>query len=114
VVLLILASCSSQPRDYSSQANQIGEVGRVPQSVKLAAAQVLDRCKVPVKGRHIFWHWEGPPEKPPYTLELTQDQFEDQPLKSCLQHELNSLGLSSEIDVGEEAPPTAKNPSAAQ
>jgi len=105
VCFLALAACSAKSPDYASDANQIGEVGRVPQSVKLAAAQVLDSCGVPAKGRHIFWHWEGPADRPPYTLELTHEQFEDHSLKACLKSRAKSLGLSSELDFGEEAPP---------
>jgi hypothetical protein len=105
VCLFALAACSANSPDYASKANQIGEVGRVPQTVKLAAAQVLDRCGVPAKGRHIFWHWEGPANQPPFTLELTHEQFENKSLKACLESQAKFLGVSSELDFGEEAPP---------
>jgi hypothetical protein len=105
IACLILIGCSKVPSDIGEAANNIGERGKVPQSVKIVAAQVLLRCEIPVDGRVIFFHWEGPAAKPPYTIELPRQFLQQERVKSCLAGQIKSLGMAGELDWGEEPPP---------
>ncbi len=109
---LALASCSPPTPDYGSGANEIqGSIGTLPQSVKLAAAEILRRCDIPLEGRAIFYNWEGTTGDVPYVLLLTHNQFEDPKAKTCLHAQIKFLGLSSEMEIGEEPPPELFEPS---
>jgi hypothetical protein len=106
--LLALAACSRQEPNYGTVANKIGEMGKVPRAVKLIAAEILTKCKVPPDGRFIFFHWESSPGSPPgalYSLELSHDQIRDATKRRCLEAQIKTLGMDSELDLGEEPSP---------
>lgn len=105
IAALATASCSKSPSDYNSAANQIGEVGHAPREVKLVAAKMLLNCGLSVKGRHIFFQWEAPAGRAPYTLELPHEMFEDASTRACLDRQRQTLDAQQLIDFGEEAPP---------
>jgi hypothetical protein len=73
--------------------------------VKLVAAKMLLNCGLPVKGRYIFFQWEAPADRAPYTLELPHETFEDAQTRACLDGQRQALDAQQLIDFGEEAPP---------
>lgn len=111
IAALAIASCSKSEPDYGSAANQISQIGPVPRHVKSVAAKMLLNCGVPVKGRSIFFHWEGPAGRAPYTLELSHQQFENVSTRSCLDAQTKAVGARQQLDIGEEPPPAPKEPS---
>jgi len=106
--MLAVASCGRHEPDYGSDANELRAYNRVPQSIRLAAAELLRRCDMPVKGHTVYFYWEGQsPNHTPYTLQLIHSEFEERHALTCLNAQITSLGLTNEIDIGEEpsAPP---------
>ncbi len=104
LLCLLLVACSNEPQSYGAGANQIGEIGQVPQTVKLAAAEVLRRCKVAAAGTAIFFQWEAPSERPGYTIELPHHLAKDKAITNCIADQITSLRLNREIDWGEKPP----------
>jgi hypothetical protein len=103
------ASCSEAPPDYRSLANEIGESGgTVPQSVKVAAGQMLRKCDVPVRGRYVYVQFERASGEAPFTLELAREQSENPQVRTCLLAQAKALGMDRELDLGEEPPAPPK------
>jgi len=105
LALIAASSCSGPAPDDRSVAQGIGESGgNVPASVKLAAAQMLLKCHVPVQGRYVYVQFERASDEAAYTLELTREQSENAEVRRCLIAERNALGMDRTLDLGE-APP---------
>ena len=103
--LLTLGACSEPPPEHGAGANQIAESGKVPKTVKLAAAEILRRCKLPLSDRVVIFQWEAKAGETPYSLQLTRRELGDHQAMSCLNGEAKALGIDGEIDWAEEPPP---------
>ncbi len=101
-----VAACSSEKTTDGWDASDIREKGVVPQTVKLAAAELMERCAVPINGRTIVQQWEAREGQAPFTLSLTHEQMNDKRTTVCLAREAERLGIASEINFGEDPPPS--------